>query len=274
MPVVTIARQLGSYGNEIARTLAARLNYRYLDTRSLPDYVREFGDVEPTAPELSETQPTFWERLNEERRRHAIIVRCGVYNFAKDDDAIIVGLGANFLLRGLSQTLRCMTVAPLETRIRRVVDRSDGSIDRAAATDAIRRSDRERSGYIRYMHNADWTDVHGYDLVLSTVNLTVEQAVDSIAYCLEHGEISPTAGSLQAIEDLALASRVEAVLVSHAGIWIHGLKATAERGVVTITGEVITDEDREYAEDAARAVSGVRTVVNELRIQPPPLTGM
>ncbi len=274
MPVVTIARQLGSYGNEIARALAARLNYRYLDTRSLPDYVREFGDVEPTAPELSETQPTFWERLNEERRRHAIIVRCGVYNFAKDDDAIIVGLGANFLLRGLSQTLRCMTVAPLETRIKRVVDRSDGSIDRAAATDAIRRSDRERSGYIRYMHNADWTDVHGYDLVLNTQVLTPDLGADYITYTLERAEIGPTAGSLQQIDDLALASRVEAVLISNAGIWIHGLRATSDRGVVTIAGEVITDEDREYAEDVARGVDGVRAIVNELRIQPPPLTGM
>jgi hypothetical protein len=167
-----------------------------------------------------------------------------------------------------------MTIAPLETRIRRVVDRSDGSIDRAAATDAIRRSDRERSGYIRYMHNADWTDVHGYDIVLNTNVLTPEQGADYIAYTLERAEVTPTATSLQAIEDLALASRVEAVLISNAGIWIHGLRATSDRGLVTVAGEVITDEDREYAEEIARGVDGVRGVVNELRIQPPPLTGM
>lgn len=274
MPVVTIARQLGSYGNEIARALTARLGYRYLDTRRLPDYVREFGDVEATAPELAETQPSFWERLNEERRRHAIIVRCGVFNFAKDDDAIIVGLGANFLLRNVGHTLRCMTIAPMETRIKRVVDRSDGSIDRAAATDAIRRSDRERTGYIRYMHNTDWTDVHGYDFMLNTAVLTPQHGADYIAYTLERAEITPTATSLQMIDDLALASRVEAVLISNAGIWIHGLRATSERGVVTVAGEVITDEDREYAEEVAHGVAGVRAVVNELRIQPPPLTGM
>lgn len=274
MPIVTIARQLGSHGNEISRALAARLNYRYLDTRHLPDYVREFGDVEPTAPEMSETQPTFWERLNEERQRHAIIVRCGVYNFAKDDDAVIVGLGANFLLKDVSHTLRCMTIAPLETRVRRVADRSDGAIDRAAASDAIRRSDRERNGYIRYMHNADWTSVRGYDLILNTQVLTPEQGLNTILYALERADVHPTATSMQQIDDLALGSRVEAVLISNAGIWVHGLRATADRGVVTVAGEVITDEDREYAEDVARGVSGVRGIVNELRIQPPPLTGM
>jgi len=30
----------------------------------------------------------------------------------------------------------------------------------------------------------------------------------------------------------------------------------------------------EQVEEAARAVDGVRLIVNELRIQPPPLTGM
>jgi osmotically-inducible protein OsmY len=98
--------------------------------------------------------------------------------------------------------------------------------------------------------------------------------VDLLAYTLERSEVTPTATSLQAIDDLALAARVEAVLISNAGIWIHGLKATAERGTVTLAGEVITDEDREYAEEVAGGVTGVRAVANDLRIQPPPLTGM
>lgn len=278
MPTVTIARQPGSAGDEIGRALAARLGYRVLDHDALVDLVREFGDIEPNAPEFAETQPTFWERLNEERRRHAIIVRCGVYGFARETDGVILGLGGSFLLRGLSHVMRVLTVAPLEVRIRRVMERgvrdTPGPVSYEEATALVKRRDRERAGYIRYMHNADMNDVHNYDLVLNTGNLTVEQAVDFIAYALERAEFAPTAASLKAIEDLALGSRVEAVLISNAGIWIHGLKAVADRGVVTISGEVITDEDREYAEEVARSVEGVRMVVNELRIQPPPLTGM
>ncbi len=278
MPVVTIARQFGSLGDEIGRALAERMHFRYLDHQVLLDYVREYGDVEPTAPEIAETRPSFWERLNEERRRHAIMVRSGVYSFARDNDAVIVGLGSNVLLRGLQHVLRVYTVAPVATRVERTMkgdgQERSGPLDRETATELVRRSDRERAGYIRYMHNVDWNDVHGYDFVLNTAGMTLEQGVNTLTFTLERADLAPTAGSLQAIEDLALASRVEAVLISHAGIWIHGLRATAERGVVTIAGEVITDEDREYAEEAARAVSGVRAIVNELRIQPPPLTGM
>jgi len=274
MPVVTITRLIGSRGDEIGRALADRLNYRYLDQRLLVDYVREFGEIEPNAPEIAETRPSFWERLNEERRRHAIVVRCGVFGFVKDDDAVVVGVGSSHLLRGMSQVLRVFVLAPTSVRIQRVIERQGGTLDIHTATELVRRSDRERTGYVRYMNNVDMMDTHHYDLVLNTASLSVDQAVDLIAYTLKRAEIGPTANSLETIENLALAARVEAVLISNAGIWIHGLKATAERGVVTLAGEVITDEDREYAEDVASDVTGVRTVINDLRIQPPPLTGM
>jgi cytidylate kinase len=274
MPVVTITRLIGSRGDEIGRALAERLNYRYLDQRLLVDYVREFGEIEPNAPEIAETRPSFWERLNEERRRHAIVVRCGVYGFVKDDDAVVVGIGSSHLLQGISQALRVLIIAPTTVRVQRVIDRQGGTLDIHSATEVVRRSDRERVGYVRYMNNADLMDIHNYDLVVNTAVLSVDQAVDLIVYTLRRAEIGPTATSLEAIENLALAARVEAVLISNAGIWIHGLKATAERGVVTLAGEVITDEDREYAEEIARGVYDVRAVVNDLRIQPPPLTGM
>jgi hypothetical protein len=277
VPVVTIARQLGSLGDEIGRALAERLRYRYLDQPGLLDHIREFGEIRPDAPGLTETRPSFWERLSDERRRLTILATFGVYSFARADDAVILGLRSSFLLRDLSHVLRVLTVAPLPVRAERVMAataRGPGPVDRAAALELIQRSDRERGGYNRYMHKFDWTDVHGYDLVLNTADLTVEQAVHVIASALERAQITPTAGSLQRIDDLTLASRVEASLVSSPEIWVGGLKATAEGGVVAIAGEVITDEDRERAEELARGVAGVRAVVNEIRIQPPPQTGM
>ncbi len=44
------------------------------------------------------------------------------------------------------------------------------------------------------------------------------------------------------------------------------VKVDVYNGVVLLTGEVLTAEDRRRAEDAAASVAGVRKVVNELRI--------
>src|SRR6266542_1066671 len=129
MPVVTIGRQLGSQGDEIGRTLAERNTFRYLDRHVLVDYVREFGEIEANAPEIAETRPSFWERLNEERRRHAIVVRCGVYGFARENDAVIVGIGSSQLLAGISQVFRVMTIAPIAVRVQRVIERQDAAVD-------------------------------------------------------------------------------------------------------------------------------------------------
>ena len=57
-------------------------------------------------------------------------------------------------------------------------------------------------------------------------------------------------------------------------VWVNGLKVVAQEGSVRIEGEVITEEDRDAVEQVVRAIEGVRLIDNDLRVQPPPLTGM
>ena len=279
MPVVTITRQLGSEGDAIGQAVAERLGYRYLDKRGIAQAMRVYGgDVEPSAPEIEEKKPTFWERLNEERRRHSIMLRSAVYSFAQEDNCVIVGVGGSMLLKGLSHVIKVLTVASFDTRVNRVMVRGSldraGPVDRETAIEMVRSKERETAGYLRYLFNLDYLDSHQYDVVLNTSRWAVPAAANYLTELLNLPEITKTVESTQRMDDLALGSLVEASLVNNAGIWVHGLRVTADRGEVTITGEVITDEDRDVAEEIAATVPGVRGVINELRIQPPPLTGM
>src|SRR4051794_21973369 len=101
MPIVAVSRLLGSDGERVAREVASRLGYRFMDRQTLVAEARAFGvrGLRPNAPELSEKSPTLWQRLNEERRRYGVILSAGVYGFARADDAVILGLGASHLLR-------------------------------------------------------------------------------------------------------------------------------------------------------------------------------
>jgi cytidylate kinase len=279
MAVVTITRTLGSEGDAIGRALAELLGYRYMDKRSIVQVMRtQGGDVEPTAPEVEEKQPTFWERLNEERRRHSMMLRSAVYGYALDDNCVIVGVGASMLLKGIPHAMKVLTVAPLEARIARVM--RSGSLDdpgptsRESAAEMVRQKDRETSGYLRYLFNVNMMQPHHYDFVLNTGKWDVSQAVEFLASTQRRTDFAQTPAGNARLQNLALASKVEATLVNNAGIWVHGLRVTSERGEVVLTGEVITEEDRDVAEEVAATVPGVRAVVNDLRIQPPPLTGM
>ena len=78
MAVITISRHPGSLGDTVARALAERLHYRLVERGELVRLAERIGGPDiawERSPELRERSPSFWERLNEERRRYASVLR-------------------------------------------------------------------------------------------------------------------------------------------------------------------------------------------------------
>jgi cytidylate kinase len=281
MAVITISRHPGSLGDTIARALAERLQYRLIERSELIRVAERIGGTDVAwdrAPELRERSPSFWERLNEERRRYASVLRRAITQLAEDDDVVIVGLGGGQLLKGLSNVLRLQIIAPMDVRLERVMERGfddvRGPLSRDQARDLIRRSDRDIGGYMRYMFNIDWLEPHHWDVVINTGRFSVSETVEMVAAIVESGMLEPSPVDRQRLANLALASRVEATVLGDPTVWANGLKVVAQDGRVRIEGEVITEEDRDAVEQIVRSIDGVRQVENDLRVQPPPLTGM
>jgi cytidylate kinase len=230
------------------------------------------------APELRERSPSFWERLNEERRRYASVLRRVTTQLAEEGDVVIVGLGGGQLLKGLSNVLRLQIVAPMDVRLERVMERGfddvAGPLTRDRARDLIRKADRDTSGYMRYMFNIDWLEPQHWDMVINTGRFSVEETVDIVASLVASGTLEPSTLDRQRLGNLVLASRVEATVLGDPTVWVNSLKVIAQEGRVRIEGEVITEEDRDAVEQVVRVIEGVRLIDNDLRVQPPPLTGM
>jgi cytidylate kinase len=279
--VITISRHPGSLGDTIARAVADRLQYRLVERRELIQLAERIGGPDVAwdrAPELRERSPSFWERLNEERRRYASVLRRVTTHLAEEDDVVIAGLGAGQLLKGLGNVLRLQIIAPMDVRLERVMERGfdevPGPLSRDRARDLIRSSDRDAAGYMRYLFNIDWMEAQNWDMVINTGRFSVNDAVGIVAAVVESGALAPTALDRQRLASLALASRVEATVLGDPTVWVNGLKIVAQEGRVRIEGEVITEEDRDAVEQVVRLIDGVRMVDNDLRVQPPPLTGM
>ncbi len=281
MAVITISRHPGSLGDTIARALAERLHYRIVERQELVRLAERIGGSDVAwgrAPELRERSPSFWERLNEERRRYASVLRRVTTQLAEEDDVVIVGLGGGQLLKGLSNVLRLQVIASMDVRMERVMERGfddvAGPLSRDRARDLIRKADRDTSGYMRYMFNIDWLEAHNWDLVINTGRFSVAETVEIVASIVSSGALEPSALDRQRLANLALASRVEATVLGDPTVWVNSLKVVAQEGRVRINGEVITEEDRDAVEQVVRSVDGVRLIDNDLRVQPPPLTGM
>jgi cytidylate kinase len=281
MAVITISRHPGSLGDTVARALAPRLRYRLVERGELVQLATQIGGSDVAwdrAPELRERSPSFWERLNEERRRYASVLRRVTIQLAEEDDVVIVGLGAGQMLKGLGNVLRLQIIAPLDVRMARVMERGfddiAGPLSRDKARDLIRSNDKDTNGYMRYLFNIEWMDPQNWDLVINTGRFSVEQTLDIVEAVVKSGTLEPSALDRQRLSNLALASRVEATVLGDPTVWVNGLKVVAQEGRLRIEGEVITEEDRDAVEQVVRLVEGVRLVENDLRVQPPPLTGM
>jgi cytidylate kinase len=281
MAVITISRHPGSLGDTIARALADRLDYRLVERSELIRVAERIGGTDVAwdrAPELRERSPSFWERLNEERRRYASVLRRATTQLAEEGDVVIVGLGGGQLLKGLSNVLRLQIIAPMDIRLERVMERGfddvAGPLSRDQARDLIRRADRDTNGYMRYMFNIDWLEAHNWDLVINSGRFSVNETVEMVAAIVASGMLEPSTLDRQRLGNLALASRVEATILGDPTVWVNGLKVVAQDGRIRVEGEVITEEDREAVEQIVQAIEGVRHVENDLRVQPPPLTGM
>jgi cytidylate kinase len=281
MGVITISRVPGSMGDTLARALAERLQYRLVERVELVQLAETIGGADVAwerSPELRERSPSFWERLNEERRRYASVLRRVTTHLAEQDRVVIVGLGAGQMLRGLRHVLRVQVVAPADVRLERVMERGfddiRGPLSRDKARDLMRQRDRESTGYMRYLFNIDWMDPQHWDLVINTGRFSVPEAVEIIASIAESSLLEPSPADRQRLANLVLASRVEASVLGDPSVWVNGLKVVAQDGQVRLEGEVITEDDREAVEQVVRAIEGVRLVDNDLRVQPPPLTGM
>jgi len=163
MPVVTISWELGSDGDSIGRGLAERLGARYLDNAAIIAATQEYDatGTRPSAPELAERAPNFFERLNEERRRYAVLLRAVIYRYAAEGNAVLLGYGGGIMLREVRHVLKIKTLAPRDLRLQRVMAASgerDLAAAKAQAEDAIRRTDRDRARHMRYLFNVDWAD--------------------------------------------------------------------------------------------------------------------
>src|SRR5712691_4273026 len=124
MAIITVSHQMGAGGPEIGMALGQRLGYRYIDHELILDAVRRYGLAEEKLSHLDESKPTLFERFDAETRHYITILQTTLLEFAEGDNAILMGRGGQWLLRGIPHVLRVRVIAPFEQRVRQWMKRT------------------------------------------------------------------------------------------------------------------------------------------------------
>jgi cytidylate kinase len=271
MAILTISHEMGSGGAEIGMAVATRLGYTYVDNEELLGRAARYGLAEDRLARLVEDRPTWVERFDAETRRCIMALQTVLYEFAQDDDVVLMGGGGQWLLRGVPHALRTRIVAPFPERVTRLTAtlsaQGQERVTPKTVAQFIRRDDIQKSARMRYLFDVDLKEPGLYDVLINTAVLSRGAAVDLLADVARRADFSTTDAGRQLVGDRALASQVEVALAGHPDMRRRAIGVEAVDGVVTL--ELSSGADPEVAVAVARGVTGVQNVT--LRIAEIPI---
>jgi cytidylate kinase len=228
MRAITISREYGSGGGEIAARLASRLGWQLIAHAVIEQTARELEvhetevekhDEEYVASILSRIQdriqqfnPTASTSIGgdsifdsnpraADTRAYQDTMRQIITAAADSGHVVIVGRAGQVLLADKRDVLHIRVVAPLELRVAYVARREGLDLD--AARTRVEAKDRARTRYMKTQYHCQHEDPHLYDLVIDTAILDLDSAVDLICLSLERKasrlsvpveELGPAAG--------------------------------------------------------------------------------
>ncbi len=205
MKAITVSRQYGSGGGEIAARLARRLQWQLIDHEIVAEVARELGMSEEEAEVHDERSESFISRLlgsmqlaspellanapmiplspgTQEQIYHDALQRV-VETAANTGNVVIVGRAGQVILAKRRDVLHVRIVAPFEQRVRYVMQRE--GLDEASARARVQQKDRDRAHNLQSQYHRDINDPLLYDLVVNSGVLDLESILDLTLLALE-----------------------------------------------------------------------------------------
>lgn len=194
--IITIGRQHGSSGREIARLLAEKLDIKCYD-KEIVDEAANHSDFSRDLIEAFD-----------EKRMSAFILHAGGYglnenfrlnmqvvsaqfetmrNIAEKGDCIFVGRCADYILRDFKDLVSVFILGDMDERLK-CLERRQG-LDVVEARKKIKEVDKDRSSFYRYYSDQTWGDAQNYDLCINSSKLGVEGTVQVILDYIKAREI-------------------------------------------------------------------------------------
>ncbi len=202
--IVCVSHFAGAEGEAVAREVAKRLGFRYLDEEII-ETAAEWVDLHPSVVGDVERRKSLMSRLGElmrgqsgqarpdaapERRSSTAVrelptsedlralIRDAIRDAADEGEIVIASHAASITLAGRPDTLRVLVTASPQTRANRIA--GTRSLDARQAEKAQQEEDAARADYLMRFHGVDREQPTHYDLVLNTDNVPAEQAAELV----------------------------------------------------------------------------------------------
>lgn len=182
MSIITISRQSGSLGDELANYLAGKLNCEVI-TRSyaMENFFGDDGETEEGVSEKLADSARFF--LSEIPGKNGItykdLLTQKITELAdSSENLIVLGLGSCIVLKDRPDAVNIRVIASMETRKKRIARRYNVTEEEAESTASI--GDRKHKRFVSILFETDLAEAELYDLTLNTDKLSVEECAQAV----------------------------------------------------------------------------------------------
>jgi Cytidylate kinase-like family/BON domain len=246
-----------SGGQSLARCLADQLGARCVSREDLVALLDAHGEHAKKILATLDRATRAYDQFSQLRRPYLILMRVGLLEFIREGNVIYHGHAGHILVGGLPCCLRVRVNAPMSLRTRNAVERLGLSEDEAK--EAVLQEDAERLRWARFMYGRDIRDPALYDITFSLDRLPLGAICTMIVAGLGDAAFQPTDEARTTIENVYLATRVEAALVTHPDTRALEIGAQARDGHVLLQGPY---QEPVGLERVVRVAAGVPGVVD------------
>jgi len=201
--IITISRQIGSGGDEIALKVSEILGYAYFDKSLMNGEAKTLGICEEDIADFSEDAykvKSFVDKIllrkkpvnvSYSPKDHELIrktvdeeeclsaIQTVINSLASRGKTIIVGRGGQAILKHKVGVLHVRIIAPLAVRVERIM--KSGGLSHADALRLIEDNEKAAAEYLRRFYDINWEDPAIYDMILNTGKMDLNTASKVIA---------------------------------------------------------------------------------------------
>ena len=264
MTVIAMTQEMATLGKDVALGLCEALG--------LQQVRHEVGDVvagrmhvkKSLIRRIREGKAGKVERWAADERTISIFTAEEVLDRAVKGNVLIRGWGATVLLRPVPHIPCIRVTAPMELRVRRLMERLETD-DEALARREIEVDDRARATRMGEAFDVSWGDPGLYDLTLNTDRVSVRTCIDQVLALVKSPEFQETPASRQLLEDLALQARARGALRADPRTAAIDIVVESQAARVRLKGIVVDEGEKSLCEAIVSALPGVKGVDNDLR---------
>jgi cytidylate kinase len=191
--IITIARQHGSAGREIARELGKKLNIWCFDKEIVDEAANDSSICRELIDSFDEKRvsPFIVETTQYPGMSHGLGLNIQVASaqfdvikkLADKGDCIFVGRCADYILRERTDLLRVFIDGEYEDKVQCIMKRQNVSED--VAKKKIKTVDKDRASYYRYFTDQVWGEATNYDLCINSSKFGISGSVEVIVNAIK-----------------------------------------------------------------------------------------